>query len=499
MKSEILEKNRELLLLIFNLSGIKNIKLENIESIELGGRSFCFICKDTEFGDLFVKIDMDLEAFSFVSAFREMDKIRKDKTILLLSSFSESYGSIPKLFSQFAIPEFIDEIKIPSFLVGKQISFCQMIKGKCFETFLQNPAAYQRFYMKNYDKHNIELMFEEVGRFHNFFGKKEIQSIPPFFQLIIEDYKTLITTLLKNKIIVNGEIVDSKNYLLQLKENIELIYNLFYGDKKSVDEIIMNNLLIVIKENYFKYLQKFELRKPELFFSQLDLFLYNNSNNIPESDLFTGKKIILLESYINAYLNIEKINSILKYLILIKDRIPNILQLPEVLTHNDIHPLNFIITDRQKVFLVDTERAGKNKRICDLGLTLTTNAIDDESILCAILSGYRKHSKITHNELRLIYDFYILSNITSFIRQIDEMKFENFRVIKHLFNPSTTLDKIEKLHEMSKNNTLPELLDYVIEQNLDSLDLAGNNITRNTFQKRLLKIRAEGKAKLKEI
>ena len=33
MKSEILEKNRELLLLIFNLSGIKNIKLEHIESL----------------------------------------------------------------------------------------------------------------------------------------------------------------------------------------------------------------------------------------------------------------------------------------------------------------------------------------------------------------------------------------------------------------------------------------------------------------------------------
>ena len=31
MKSEILEKNRELLLLIFNLSGIKNIKLEKIK------------------------------------------------------------------------------------------------------------------------------------------------------------------------------------------------------------------------------------------------------------------------------------------------------------------------------------------------------------------------------------------------------------------------------------------------------------------------------------
>ena len=44
-----------------------------------------------------------------------------------------------------------------------------------------------------------------------------------------------------------------------------------------------------------------------------------------------------------------------------------------------------------------------------------------------------------------------------------------------------------------------ELFDYIIEQNLDSLDLAGNNIIRNTFQKRLLKIRAEGKAKLKEI
>lgn len=123
MKDKILEQNKELLLSIFLLSGIRDISLENIQSLDLGGRSFCYICKNTEKGDLFIKIDMELEAFSFVDSFRERDRKRKEELNKLLEEFSQQSGSVAKVFYKTTIPSFIDGRQTPQHLVDQPIIF----------------------------------------------------------------------------------------------------------------------------------------------------------------------------------------------------------------------------------------------------------------------------------------------------------------------------------------------------------------------------------------
>ncbi|HSQ97130.1 MAG TPA: hypothetical protein VLL98_00220 [Rickettsiales bacterium] len=99
MKDKILEEDKELLLLLFSLSEIKNIDIKNIQSLDIGGRSFCFICKNTEKGNLFIKIDMDLEAFSFVNSFREREiNLEKKKLIYIWKNFQNSISLLLKLF-----------------------------------------------------------------------------------------------------------------------------------------------------------------------------------------------------------------------------------------------------------------------------------------------------------------------------------------------------------------------------------------------------------------
>ncbi|HSQ97131.1 MAG TPA: phosphotransferase [Rickettsiales bacterium] len=375
-----------------------------------------------------------------------------------------------------------------------------MINGKDFKTFLQSPTEYDKFCMKYYKKSDIESMFSEVAKFHNFFQKKEISGRQPFFQLIAEDYITLTEKLIRNSIIPEFLNFNFDKYFTLLNQNILELYSNITGFKNVEISKIDKNELINIKTKYLKsILSKYDIKNFDI--NKFDVSIYNNTGNISEDDIFLGRKIILLESLLNINDQKEIFKSILNYLVKLKDKIPEILSLPETITHNDIHPLNFLKGENWQIFLVDFDRAGKNKRICDLGLTFTTNNIEDESILYSIIAGYRKYNTITHKELKLIYDFYILSYLTSIVREIDEMKFENFRTIKHIFDPKKWFEKIKKFETLSLHNNLPSILDDVIETGLDGLDLATRDIKNQTktFQQKILKLRLNLKNKIKEI
>lgn len=371
-----------------------------------------------------------------------------------------------------------------------------MINGKSFETFLENPTEYEKFCMKYYRRVDIESMFSEVAKFHNFFQKRPIEEKEPFFQLVVENFNALVNKLKQSYITLEKDKFDTNKYFSFIEEEILNLYYSITGEKDTKIEEINIDILTAIKSKYLKYiLSKYKIDTFDI--NKFDFSVYNSTNIISEDDLFFARKIILFESFLNILNQKEIFNSILNNIEKIKDKIPEILSLPETITHNDVHPLNFLSGEDGKVFLVDFDRGGKNKRVCDLGLTFTTNNIEDEDVLYSIISGYRKNNFISHKELNLVYDFYILSYLTSIVREIEELRATNFRIAKHIFEPKKWMTKIQKFEKMSEENNLPRVLDDIVETGLDALDLATDKT--KTFQTRILKLREECKQKSKEI
>jgi hypothetical protein len=56
--------------------------MENLKKVELGGRAICYTYSGTSDGDLFIKIDMDSDAFSFIESFKNSEVRRKEQTDL---------------------------------------------------------------------------------------------------------------------------------------------------------------------------------------------------------------------------------------------------------------------------------------------------------------------------------------------------------------------------------------------------------------------------------
>lgn len=503
MKDQFLENNKDVLLSILNLSGIKNIKLENIKSIELGGRSFCFLCKNTEKGNLFIKIDMDLDAFSFIETYRETEMLRKERVNEIIIDYSNVCDNVPKIFNIFKIPTFIDDLKMPNYLIGKTISFSEFVSGHSLNPKFEITTNYQRFCMKYYSLKNIENMLYEVSKFHSFCNKnKYLDNVNPFFQLLIEDYKTLKEKL--DKININIEPIFCDNFFINIKKEIEVIFLEFEHNMGSnkIDED-----LVEVKLKYFTYLKTLYKNLVNFNLENIDLSLYNNSSIISLDDFNIGKKIIYLESLINIYTQKNVLLDIIKTLNEIKDIIPELMSLPEAITHNDVHPLNFIESETKKLYLIDFDRCGKNKRICDIGLTLITNNPDRE-VIYSMINGYRKYNSLTFKdltpqEMKHVYNFYILCYLTSFVRQLTELNLKNIKNIKHVINPNKVFTKIKEFKELSNNNILPEILKDIIQTNLDGLNLECDHRIKNkipkTFREKLIKEREELKPKFKEI
>lgn len=465
---------------MLKLSGLcNNILVKDIQAVELGGRSYCWICRNSSMGGLFIKIDMDMEAFSFIPKFRKSDQKRKKQIEEYLHIYSLNSTQVVKTLAKIVIPSFIDEIKIPGYLVGKVIYFQELILGKEPKTFLNNPTLFQKHCVKYHPPQTIEKMSEAVSNFHVFSQKNNevILNIEPFFQLLTLDYALLQKKLLSVSIRIEGEFLTKSLQQLNIsyfKQARELFLEIDPFINMNNNENHLTNNLLFIKNKFIKHIfNKYEIKTFDINF--FDKSLYEITNFISEADLLLGRKIIFLESICNAILQknlIEKLCNILNEL---KEKIPEILKLPEVITYNDIHPLNFLFSQNtSNMYLVDFDRAGKNKRICDIGYTLITNN-PDENVIYSIMRGYGKNgNNIQRNELRLIYDLYSLVYLTSFVREIHNLKLKNIETIKHIFRPDKYYDKINNFLILSKNNRLLDILDKIIEQDLDALDLASD-------------------------
>jgi hypothetical protein len=256
MKNKFLDEHPDILLAILNISEIEGIEISNVKSIELGGRSFCYTCKGTSLGDLFIKIDMDLESFSSIDSFRESDSKRKQQIPNLLQLYSKKNSEIAKPFYESKIPASIGK-EIPQELMGKSISFSQMIKEgeKKLKTALVNPTIYQKHCMKFYQLPDIEKMFLQIGKFHSFFHKKPdiIGDIEPFFQLIVENSSTLQQKLSKVGIDMNK--LPSKEFFDNIFTKIKkTFFEVDHQDIKISDDI--KTCLTKLTETYATNIQK---------------------------------------------------------------------------------------------------------------------------------------------------------------------------------------------------------------------------------------------------
>lgn len=144
-----LESNPTLKLELVKLSGIPGIKAENILALETGSRGYCFLVKDTVRGDIFCKIDDEIGNIKFPVRYQTDNLKRQEESLHFQNIITNANhptvtapivlgtpdGQILK-----SIDSKINGHIVPKDLVGKKISFMEMVKGKHFETKLNCKA-----------------------------------------------------------------------------------------------------------------------------------------------------------------------------------------------------------------------------------------------------------------------------------------------------------------------------------------------------------------------
>ena len=90
MINQDLEKNPSLKLEIMKIAGFNNIKLENIIPIETGSRSYCYLIKNTEVGDVFCKIDDEIGSINFPLRLKEQTFKRQKEVLEFQQDFANN-------------------------------------------------------------------------------------------------------------------------------------------------------------------------------------------------------------------------------------------------------------------------------------------------------------------------------------------------------------------------------------------------------------------------
>jgi len=483
MIDEELTKNPQLLLKLMQLSKIKNIEYKNIESIPMGTRSFCFLIKNTEKGKIFVKINAETDSFTFSLRFRESLQIRGKQISEFIEAFNKKQNNdifIPKEYTTTIIPEKINDLNIPKNLVGKTIEFSEFINAKHLETD-RKYKQYNVFCMNFYHTKDVERIFCAIAQFHKFSKEyiKNKKNIEPYFKLKIEKYDNLVQKM--NKLLFTLEDNNLNGNLIKALNN-------FIG---NLSKNITSNLDDEIQRLYQELRTKYSFLKNSSF-ENFDKILFERRNELNKKDTLSGKKLVLLQSIKNLENDSQILGDILEKILNFKEKAKQIANLPELFTHNDVHALNVMLSpDKEKIYLIDFDKAGHNKRIFDMGSVLIINPEPYEKVIKALLNGYRiiGNGHLSLNELKYVYDAWILARMLHFVEDLEDIKNavmnKNFSFMKKVFNLQAYKKEFEKLEKLSQNNKLPKLLEETQSELYNALHLDKNNGKMNNWQKKV--------------